>query len=140
MKFPDEFTHLNCNESMREIVHHSLPSRPLPPPPPPPRIPLPFAQHQDWLAIFFQCLPLQLFQCRKCRVQFPSREYLSRHTAYHTEVEVLAYKCALCPQRFSAEHALKVHVQLHSAESNFKCRQCTANFRSSIILYFFLFL
>uniref|UniRef100_A0A0M3I1M7 Zinc finger protein n=1 Tax=Ascaris lumbricoides TaxID=6252 RepID=A0A0M3I1M7_ASCLU len=89
---------------------------------------------QAFIDEYIQRYKHKLFQCRKCRIQFPSREYLSRHIAYHTETELLSHKCLQCPQRFGNENALKRHLEMHSSESNFKCRQCTAHFRSMLAL------
>uniref|UniRef100_A0A914ZDJ2 C2H2-type domain-containing protein n=1 Tax=Parascaris univalens TaxID=6257 RepID=A0A914ZDJ2_PARUN len=89
---------------------------------------------QAFIDEYIQRYKHKLFQCRKCRIQFPSREYLSRHIAYHTETELLSHKCLQCPQRFGTENALRRHLEMHSSESNFKCRQCTAHFRSMLAL------
>lgn len=76
----------------------------------------------------------KLHPCRKCRIQFPSREYLSRHTVYHTENETLIHRCRFCPQKYATEKALNIHLEVHSAESNFICKRCNAPFRSMLAL------
>lgn len=76
----------------------------------------------------------KLYPCRKCGIQFPSREYLSRHTVYHTENETLVHKCRYCPMKYASERALSNHLEVHCSESNFICKRCAAPFRSMLAL------
>uniref|UniRef100_A0A914CQ57 C2H2-type domain-containing protein n=1 Tax=Acrobeloides nanus TaxID=290746 RepID=A0A914CQ57_9BILA len=76
----------------------------------------------------------KLFPCRKCKILFPSREYLSRHMAYHNYMDSYEFECPKCPQRFIYEKQLVNHLNLHSDNSPHKCLQCEAMFRSSMSL------
>ncbi|VDM96275.1 unnamed protein product [Thelazia callipaeda] len=76
----------------------------------------------------------KLYQCRKCKLQFPSRGYLSRHTAHHNELEQLSVLCEMCPQRFQTDFELRKHSELHSKDSGIFCPNCNASFRSMLAL------
>ncbi|KAM3728943.1 Zinc finger protein [Dirofilaria immitis] len=76
----------------------------------------------------------KLYQCRKCKLQFPTRGYLSRHIAQHNELEQISLQCEMCPQRFSNDLELKKHAELHSKDSGILCVKCCASFRSMLAL------
>uniref|UniRef100_A0A0N5C6N9 C2H2-type domain-containing protein n=1 Tax=Strongyloides papillosus TaxID=174720 RepID=A0A0N5C6N9_STREA len=76
----------------------------------------------------------ELHICEKCDIQFPSKEYFSRHMAQHENVAALSYQCELCPQRFENEKQLLSHSELHSNGTVFKCDTCQSPFRSNYAL------
>ncbi|KAL3989876.1 Zinc finger C2H2 type family protein [Acanthocheilonema viteae] len=76
----------------------------------------------------------KLYQCRKCKLQFPTRGYLTRHIAQHNELEQIPMQCELCPQRFSLDTELRKHAELHSRDSGITCARCCAPFRSMLAL------
>uniref|UniRef100_A0A0R3RHQ8 C2H2-type domain-containing protein n=1 Tax=Elaeophora elaphi TaxID=1147741 RepID=A0A0R3RHQ8_9BILA len=76
----------------------------------------------------------KLYQCRKCKLQFPTRGYLTRHTAQHNELEQISVQCELCPQRFAIDLELRKHTELHSRDSGIICAKCSAPFRSMLAL------
>uniref|UniRef100_A0AAF5Q3T9 C2H2-type domain-containing protein n=4 Tax=Wuchereria bancrofti TaxID=6293 RepID=A0AAF5Q3T9_WUCBA len=76
----------------------------------------------------------KLYQCRKCKLQFPTRGYLSRHNAQHNELEQLSLQCEMCPQRFFNDFELRKHIELHSKDSGILCKKCCASFRSMLAL------
>ncbi|VDK79999.1 unnamed protein product [Onchocerca ochengi] len=76
----------------------------------------------------------KLYQCRKCKLQFPTRGYLSRHIAQHNELERISLQCENCPQRFSNDSELRKHAELHSKDSGILCTKCRSSFRSVLAL------
>ncbi|CAG9533632.1 unnamed protein product [Cercopithifilaria johnstoni] len=76
----------------------------------------------------------KLYQCRKCKLQFPTRGYLTRHIAQHNELEQIPLQCEMCPQRFSVDMELRKHMELHSRDSGITCTKCCASFRSMLAL------
>uniref|UniRef100_A0A1I7VNG6 Zinc finger protein n=1 Tax=Loa loa TaxID=7209 RepID=A0A1I7VNG6_LOALO len=76
----------------------------------------------------------KLYQCRKCKLQFPTRGYLSRHIAQHNELEQLSLQCDMCPQRFSNDMEFRKHTESHSKDSGILCAKCCASFRSMLAL------
>ncbi|CEF63473.1 Zinc finger, C2H2 domain and Zinc finger C2H2-type/integrase DNA-binding domain and Zinc finger, C2H2-like domain-containing protein [Strongyloides ratti] len=76
----------------------------------------------------------ELHICEKCDIQFPSKEYFSRHMAQHENAAALSYQCELCPQKFENEKQLLSHSELHSNGTVFKCDTCQSPFRSNYAL------
>ncbi|VDK89323.1 unnamed protein product [Litomosoides sigmodontis] len=76
----------------------------------------------------------KLYQCRKCKLQFPTRGYLTRHVSQHNELEQAPLQCEMCPQRFSTDSELRKHLELHSRDSGIVCAKCSAPFRSMLAL------
>uniref|UniRef100_A0A183BT50 C2H2-type domain-containing protein n=1 Tax=Globodera pallida TaxID=36090 RepID=A0A183BT50_GLOPA len=76
----------------------------------------------------------RVFNCRKCKLYFPSREYFSRHIAYHDEMEEHKYCCEKCPERFQSDVALQAHQLQHAEQSPHCCISCNGIFRSALAL------
>lgn len=76
----------------------------------------------------------RIYSCRKCKINFPYREYLQRHLAYHSDLDNRSFGCDQCPQRFTTEKQLESHLQKHADDSPHRCFQCNAGFRSSLAL------
>ncbi|KAI1723571.1 zinc finger protein [Ditylenchus destructor] len=89
---------------------------------------------QEYIDAYIQKNRHRVYSCRKCKLVFPSREYLSRHNAYHTSLDSQPFACDQCPQRFSTEKQLSNHFLQHSDNSPHRCLQCYGTFRSALAL------
>uniref|UniRef100_A0A1I7SBE0 C2H2-type domain-containing protein n=1 Tax=Bursaphelenchus xylophilus TaxID=6326 RepID=A0A1I7SBE0_BURXY len=76
----------------------------------------------------------RIYTCKKCKLNFPHREYLQRHMAYHNDLDNRPYGCAQCPQRFHSPKQLESHQQKHAEDSPHRCQQCGGGFRSALAL------
>ncbi|KAF7633523.1 hypothetical protein Mgra_00007104 [Meloidogyne graminicola] len=76
----------------------------------------------------------QVFNCRKCKLYFPSREYFGRHMAYHNELDTFKFHCERCPERFLTEQELQTHYLQHADYSPHNCKNCNGIFRSALAL------
>ncbi|KAI6210848.1 hypothetical protein M3Y96_00371400 [Aphelenchoides besseyi] len=76
----------------------------------------------------------RIYSCRRCKLNFPYREYLQRHLAYHNDLDNRPFGCEQCPQRFANEKQLNSHIQKHVEDSPHRCIQCNGAFRSSLAL------
>lgn len=54
--------------------------------------------------------------------------------AYHTDMDLRAFGCNHCPQRFTTEKQLESHMQKHADDSPHRCYQCNGAFRSALAL------
>ncbi|CAD5227942.1 unnamed protein product [Bursaphelenchus okinawaensis] len=76
----------------------------------------------------------RIYTCKKCKLNFPHREYLQRHMAYHNDLDNRPYGCGQCPQRFHSPKQLESHQQKHAEDSPHRCQQCAGAFRSALAL------
>lgn len=76
----------------------------------------------------------RVFNCRKCKLYFPSSEYFSRHLAYHNELETYKFPCEKCPERFQTDQGLQTHQLQHADQSPHFCLNCSGVFRSALAL------
>ena len=93
------------------------------------------ALSQEQIDAFLQRNRHRVYPCRKCRLHFPCREYLSRHMAWHSEDDAVPHACDQCPQRFASDKLLQSHFLQHGNDSSpHRCLHCFGNFRSALAL------
>ncbi|KAK9870265.1 hypothetical protein WA026_006353 [Henosepilachna vigintioctopunctata] len=74
------------------------------------------------------------YKCYICAEGFRQNISLRTHLkSKHNILEVKKYPCECCEKAFSTEHALKVHLRLHS-DDNYKCEHCEECFQQKIFL------
>lgn len=67
-----------------------------------------------------------LWQCPLCGEQFNTSSKYDDHSCYNREEEDLppAFKCTLCPKRFTRAFNLRSHLLTHTDERPFVCTVC----------------
>lgn len=70
------------------------------------------------------------FACKQCKYRGKTQDDLTTHIKSHTR----AYKCNLCPRKFSRSTLLKEHRMLHDNPKAFQCKICQKYYKQSKVL------
>lgn len=74
----------------------------------------------------------KLHKCHKCKIYFPTREYLQQHTAWHNNDAKV--KCLHCSESFDDELSYASHKTSHTPQSPHVCPHCRGKFAHRLAL------
>ncbi|KRZ76434.1 Zinc finger imprinted 3, partial [Trichinella papuae] len=69
----------------------------------------------------------EMFECDRCFMLFPSREFLTRHMSWHN-TEERKIQCVHCSEVFTTDLLYNMHKQSHSPTAADRCLYCNGKF------------